>query len=139
MSDDPTTARTTFPDGHVLGRLWIPALVVVGAVVGANLRYGLGAQLPGLAGTLVANAVGSLALGVLLYEARFAGRLSRETRVLLGTGLLSSFTTYSTFVVDAVTTAPVRALGYVVATYALGFAGVLAGREIARRLAGGEE
>lgn len=116
----------------------VPLLIVVGAFVGANLRYALGGALPGLIGTLVANVAGSLALGVLLYEATFAGRLSRETRLLLGTGLLSSFTTYSTFVVEAVTAAPALALAYVVGTYALGFAGVLVGREIARRLAGGD-
>lgn len=116
----------------------VPLLIAVGAFVGANLRFAVGAWLPGLAGTLVANVAGSAALGLLLYEATFAGRLSRETRLFLGTGLLSSFTTYSTFVVDAVTTSPALALGYVAATYALGFAGVLVGREVARRLAGGD-
>ena len=137
MWDDSVTARTSILAGGVSGRLALGGLIVVGAVVGANLRYAVGALLPGLGGTLAANVAGSLGLGVLLYEARFAGRLSRETRVLLGTGLLSSFTTYSTFVVDAATAAPVRALGYVAATYVLGFTGVLVGREIARRLPGG--
>lgn len=113
-------------------------MIAVGGFVGANLRHAVGLQLPGLAGTIAANVLGSAALGVLLYEATFAGRLSREARLLLGTGLLSSFTTYSTFVVDAVTTAPGLALAYVLATYALGFVGVLAGRETVRRLAGGD-
>jgi len=115
-----------------------PLLIAVGAFVGANLRYAVGLQLPGLAGTLAANVLGSVALGLLLYRATFAGRLSQEARLLAGTGLLSSFTTYSTFVLDAVGAAPALALGYVVATYALGFAGVLVGREVARRLSGGE-
>lgn len=114
-----------------------PLLIAVGAFAGANLRYVVGLQLPGLAGTLAVNVAGSLALGVLLYRGAFAGGLSRETRLLVGTGLLSSLTTYSTFVLDAVTAAPALAVGYVVATYALGFVGVLVGREIAIRLAGG--
>lgn len=121
-----------------LAAVGAPLLIATGAFVGANLRHALGAAVPGVAGTLAANVLGSAALGVLLYEARFGGRLSRESRLLLGTGLLSSFTTYSTFVVEAVTAGPALALGYVVATYALGFAGVLVGREVARRLPGGD-
>ena len=115
-----------------------PLLIAVGAFAGANLRYAVGLQLPGLAGTLAANVLGSVALGLLLYRGRFVGRLSQEVRLLAGTGLLSSFTTYSTFVLDAVGAAPALALGYLVSTYALGFVGVLVGREVARRLSGGE-
>lgn len=115
-----------------------PLLIAAGAFAGANLRYAVGVSLPGLAGTLVANVLGSVALGVLLYRGRFVGRLSQEVRLLAGTGLLSSFTTYSTFVLDALGAAPAAALGYVAATYGLGFAGVLVGREVARRLSGGE-
>ena len=132
------------PNGHhadptsgLAAAIGPPLLVALGAFVGANLRHAVGLGLPGLAGTLAVNALGSVALGVLLYEARFAGRLSRETRLLLGTGLLSSFTTYSTFVLDAVTATPAIALGYVAASYALGFAGMLLGRWIARARAGG--
>ena len=131
-----TQHRTT--GRQLVGTVGVLLLIAAGAFAGANLRYALGLQLPGLVGTLAANVFGSVALGVLLYEATFAGRLSRETRLLLGTGLLSSFTTYSTFVVDAVTAAPVTALWYVLATYGLGLVGVLVGRAIARRLAGGQ-
>ena len=104
-----------------------PLLIAVGAFAGANLRYAVGLQLPGPAGTLAANVLGSVALGVLLYRGRFVGRLSQEVRLLAGTGLLSSFTTYSTFVLDAVEAAPALALGYVPRTYVLAFAGVLVG------------
>jgi CrcB protein len=72
--------------------------------------------------------------------------LSGRARLLVGSGFLSSFTTYSTFVVETVQSAPLVALGYVTASYGLGFAGVLVGRTLAVRLdatsrpgVGGEE
>jgi len=134
MSD---ATRTTAGGRGLVATVGVPLLVAAGAFAGANLRHVVGIGLGGPVGTLAANALGSVLLGVLLYEAHFAGRLSRETRLLLGTGLLSSFTTYSTFVLDAVTATPAVAVGYVLASYGLGFAGVLLGRWIARRWAGG--
>ena len=136
MSDEHIHASAV---RYVLAGLTPPLLIAVGAFVGANLRFAVGASLPGLAGTLAANVAGSVALGLLLYRGTFAGRLSQKTRLLVGTGALSSFTTYSTFLLDAVGAEPLVALMYVVTTYALGFAGVVVGREIARSLAGGEE
>lgn len=135
MSDEHPRANAARLVRSVLGP---PALIAVGAFAGANLRHVVSVGLPGPAGTLVANVAGSVALGVLLYRGTFAGRLSRRTRLMAGTGLLSSFTTYSTFVMDAVAARPTVALGYVLATYALGFAGVLVGREVARFSTGGE-
>lgn len=135
MSDEHPPVDAARPARSAVGP---PFLIAVGAFAGANLRYAVGLQLPGLAVTLAANVLGSVTLGLLLYGAAFAGRLSRRTRLLAGTGLLSSFTTYSAFALDVVTASPGLALGYVLATYALGFAGVLLGREVARRLAGGD-
>ena len=133
MPDGHHQARSIRHVGAVVG---VPLLIAAGAFAGANLRHVLGAELVGLWGTLAANALGSVLLGVLLYEARFAGRLSRETRLLVGTGLLSSFTTYSTFVLEAVTATPLVGLGYVVLSYGLGLTGVLLGRWIARTAVG---
>lgn len=113
-------------------------LVAVGGFVGSNLRYLVGLLAPGIPGTLLVNALGSALLGVLLYAGRYAGTLSPETRTVLATGLLASFTTYSTFALETVQAAgPAWMAANVVASYALGFAGVLAGRALARRLAGG--
>jgi CrcB protein len=105
--------------------------VIAGGAVGATLRHLVGLAVAGRGGTLVANVVGSFLLGALLAGAVAGGRLPGRGRLVLGTGLLSSFTTYSTFAVETATASPSLAVGYVVVTYALGFAGVLAGRAVA--------
>ena len=108
------------------------ALVAAGGFVGAVLRYGVGAALPGVTGTLAVNVLGSFALGV-AASTLADGRL----RLLLATGVLSSFTTYSAFAVETVTaTAALGALN-VVTTYALGVMAALAGLAVGGR-AGGE-
>lgn len=112
-------------------------LVAVGAFAGATLRYGVGLGLPGPAGTLVVNVAGSLLLGSLLEWSVARTRLSRAVRLALGTGLLSSFTTYSAFALDVASLDPMLAVGYVLATYGLGFGAVLVGRAVAR-IAGGD-
>jgi len=117
-------------------RLATALLVGVGGVVGATLRYGVGLVLAGLAGTLAVNAAGSLALGALVAESRHAGYFADRTHLLAGTGLLSSFTTYSTFVVESAGAPPALLVGNVVATYALGFAGALLGGRAVRRVVG---
>lgn len=122
---------------HSIARLEPVALVAGGGFLGASLRYLVGLLVPGLGGTLVANAFGSFGLGVLLYGALHVGALSERARLFAATGGLSSFTTYSTFVIETVST-PEWAVANVTGSYALGFAGVLLGREIARILAGRE-
>jgi len=112
------------------------ALIAVGGFGGANLRYLLALALPGLPGTLAANVLGSLALGALTHPGVVGGALSRRGRLLLATGLLSSFTTYSSFAVATARADLPAAAGNVAATYALGFAAVVAGRSIAGRVTG---
>jgi len=68
------------------------------------------------------------ALGILLYESRLVGVIGPETRLILGTGFLSSFTTYSTFAAETAALAPSLAAANVGANYALGLLAVLAGR-----------
>lgn len=104
------------------------ALVAVGGAVGASARHAVGAALPGLWGTLAANVSGSLLLGFLLYEALRTDRLGDRTRTLLATGVLSSYTTYSTFVVETARAEPLVAVAYLLASYGLGFAAALGGR-----------
>ena len=62
--------------------------------------------------------------------------LAAETRAVVATGFLSSFTTYSTFALQSAQAPPAWLVANVVANYALGFAGVLLGRSIARRVDG---
>jgi CrcB protein len=117
-------------DTHALERLEVLVLVGVGGFAGANLRFLVSGVLPGIPGTLAVNVLGSFLLGFLLYEAVHAGRLAQRTRVVLGTGFLSSFTTYSTFALQSAQAGPTLLAGNVLATYALGFAGVLVGRRL---------
>lgn len=119
-----------------LERAETAVLVGIGGFAGANLRYFLALALPDLSGTLAANALGSLALGFVLYEAYHVGVLADRTRVVAATGFLSSFTTYSTFALETALASPLVLVGNVALNYALGFAGVLVGRTAARALGG---
>ncbi len=110
-------------------------LVAVGGAVGATLRYAAGAIAGGaLANTLLVNALGSFGLGLLVFDARAEDLIAAHYRTLFGTGLLASFTTYSTFVADVVSASIAVAVGYVVASYAVGFAGVLVSAAVTGRL-----
>ncbi|WP_128905379.1 fluoride efflux transporter FluC [Halorubrum amylolyticum] len=106
-------------------------LVAFGGFVGAVARHGVAVAVGDAtgAGTLLANVLGSFALGVLLTRAA-----RRRTRLFVGTGALSSFTTYSTFVADAVTLGTTAGAAYVAASYAAGFAAAAAGLFIGKRL-----
>ncbi len=110
------------------------ALIAVGGVLGANARYLVGLLVTGLGGTFVANVSGCFLLGVLVYEERYTGLLAEQSRLLFGTGFLSSFTTYSTFALEASLAAPLVGLVYVLASYLAGFLAVLGGRLVAVRI-----
>jgi len=119
-----------------LVRLETILLVAVGGAGGATLRYGVEQLVPAsLLATFAVNVAGSFALGVIVYEGRLVGSFSKRARFVFGTGFLSSFTTYSTFVVDALTAAPPLGLAYLLASYAAGFAAVLAARGSIRAIA----
>lgn len=123
---------------HTLVRLEVLALIGIGGFAGSNLRYFVGFIAPGIPGTLLVNTLGSFALGFLLYEAIYSGLLAEQTLIVAGTGFLSSFTTYSTFALESLQASPLLLVGNVLATYMLGFTGVLAGRALARIVDGGE-
>lgn len=118
-------------DDHLLARAEPVVLVAVGGFVGANARYAVDLLAPGtLFGTFLVNIIGSFALGLLVYESSMVGDWSDRLRIIAGTGFLSSFTTYSTLITDAVTTEPALAVVYVGASYVVAFVGVLAARWI---------
>jgi fluoride exporter len=77
--------------------------VALGAAIGANLRYILAiwaAHRLGTAwpyGTFLINVLGCLAIGALLTLAATRVPLSEPVRLLLVTGLLGGFTTFSSF------------------------------------------
>ena len=110
------------------------ALIAVGGFLGSNLRFLVGTVAPGLLGTLLVNVTGSTVLGFVVYEALNTDLLADPSRTVLTTGLLSSFTTYSTFAVETVQADPLLGLSNLVASYALGFVGVLLGRSLALSL-----
>ncbi|GAB7009959.1 fluoride efflux transporter FluC [Halorubrum trueperi] len=106
-------------------------LVAVGGFVGSVARYGVDLAVgdaTGL-GTLIVNVGGALALGILV------GRTTTtRTQLFVGAGALSSFTTYSTFVGDAVALGTAGGAAYVAASYGAGFAGGALGLLAGRRL-----
>ena len=78
-------------------------VIALGAAVGANLRYGLsiwaarqwGTTFP--YGTLLINVLGSFAIGVVMVLLTTRLAVSDVWRLLIVTGLLGGFTTFSTF------------------------------------------
>jgi fluoride exporter len=121
-------------------------VIAVGAAIGANLRYGLtlwaagrfGAAFP--YGTLIVNLLGCLLIGALLTLAAARLPLSEPIRLLLVTGLLGGFTTFSSFGWEAYGLAlagdwALAAL-YVAGSVGLGLGAVLIGAWAARLLAG---
>jgi CrcB protein len=133
-----------------LRRLEPLLLIAAGGFVGAALRFAVAEALPAEAlpwGTLAANVAGAFLLSILLYENRLVGSLSPETRLVVGTGFCSSFTTYSTFAVETAALAGLPGLGTVAApmpllavanvavNYVLGFAAIGLGQVVARVMA----
>lgn len=128
------------------------AVVVLGGILGALARYGLGTVLPAPGGwplpTLTINLAGAFLLGALLEalvrRGPDAGR-RRVVRLLAGTGFMGAFTTYSTLALETNTLLgagrSTDALLYVAATLVGGAAATVAGIALAagnHRRAGGK-
>ncbi|WP_454745774.1 fluoride efflux transporter CrcB [Ciceribacter selenitireducens] len=119
-------------------------LVALGGAVGSVCRYlvGVGAlRLMGPAfpwGTLAVNVAGSFAIGILaeLIVVRFGA--STELRLLLITGFLGGFTTFSAFALDAVTLfergASPAAVTYLILSIGASIAAAIAGIGLMRSL-----
>ncbi|UJW73901.1 fluoride efflux transporter CrcB [Rhizobium sp. SL42] len=120
-------------------------LVAIGGAIGSALRY-----LTGIAalrmmgpnfpwGTLTVNVVGSFAIGILSHVimARFGA--SEALRLLMITGVLGGFTTFSAFTLDAIVLAErgavVMPLVYVLASVTLSIGAALLGLGLARSFA----
>ncbi|MFD4523589.1 fluoride efflux transporter CrcB [Streptomyces sp. NPDC058470] len=111
-------------------------LVIIGAVVGAPLRYLTdravqfrhGTAFPW--GTFTVNVSGCLVLGVLTGAAS-AGHASSHLQLLIGTGLCGALTTYSTFSYETLrlneTGAGFLAVANVVASVMAGLGAAFAG------------
>lgn len=115
-------------------------LVALGGTVGTAARLALGLALPDPGGfplaVLLANLLGALLIGVV------AARLpaSADLRLLLGTGVLGGFTTYSAFMTGTAAlwdTAPLLAAAYAAGSLVLGLAAAALGLRLGRPRRGG--
>lgn len=113
-------------------------LVALGGAAGASLRHlsnlaALRLFGPGFpSGTLFVNVAGSLAMGLFIgWLAKRSGGSSNELRLLVATGFLGGFTTFSAFSLDFATLwrdgAAALAFGYAAASVILSILAVFAG------------
>ncbi len=127
-------------------------LVLLGGVLGTAGREAVGLVVPPAGGvpwaTLTVNLLGAFLLGLLLDSLARGGPdvgARRHLRLLLGTGLLGGFTTYSALAVDTAAlleagragTATGYALGTVLVGLATTTAGVLTASALHRSTRGG--
>ena len=109
-------------------------IVSMGGAIGALLRFVVGKQVAFPFGTLSVNIIGSflMGLGFVYLASRFDGRLT----LLLMTGVLGGFTTFSAFSLDAYRLyeagRSMFALGYVGVSVIGSLAAVLLGVQIMR-------
>lgn len=115
-------------------------LVALGGTLGTAARLGLGLVVDDPGGfplaVLLANVLGALLIGVV------AARLpaSAELRLLLGTGVLGGFTTYSAFMTGTLAlwgSAPLLAAAYAAGSLVLGLLAAAAGLRLGRPRRGG--
>jgi fluoride exporter len=123
------------------------AIVFVGAGLGGSLRHAVNlaaARLLGPVfpwGTLTVNVAGSFLMGLLAgWLAVKAGQAwSEQVRLLVGTGILGGFTTFSAFSLDAMILwergQPALSAAYVIASVLLSIAGLAAGLALSRVVA----
>ena len=122
---------------------WVLAVIAVGGVIGAELRYGVGVLLPSDSGsvpwaTVLVNVIGGFGIGVLMA---ILGRLARPhplVRPFVGVGVLGGFTTFSTYSTDTYRLIdvgrPELALGYAALTLFAALAATLAGMALGSRI-----
>lgn len=118
------------------------AWIIAGAVLGAPLRYFLQTRIQSLAGegfpagTMVVNITGCLVIGLLFTLAEQRSWLNREARLLLVTGFLGSYTTFSAFGWETYQLlrddALLKAAAYVLGSVLVGLLGVWLGVLIGR-------
>lgn len=110
------------------------SLIALGGAVGSIMRHLMVSAIGAPLGTAAVNVLGSCAIGVL-----FVVLGSRESaQVLLMTGLLGGFTTFSAFSLDTLklieSGEPLQAVAYVLGSVALSLISVAVGVALARGL-----
>ena len=119
-------------------------LISAGAVLGANARYWIGTWAAGKwgpafpYGTLLINLSGSLLLGVFMALTAERAVIDPRIRLLVATGFLGAYTTFSTFTYESVSLllkgAVVPGLLNALGSTALGLLAVAAGIWIGKSL-----
>jgi CrcB protein len=111
-------------------------LVFLGGGLGSVARYWLGLKLNNFEnaipfGTLLANVLGSLIIGLIFGYSAKSGYLSETNSLLLATGFCGGFTTFSTFAYENHLYIKngdfLNLLPYLLLTVFLGFGAVFAG------------
>ncbi|WP_109807617.1 fluoride efflux transporter CrcB [Sphingosinithalassobacter portus] len=120
-------------------------IVMLGGAIGAGGRHMIGKLSllwfgPGYPwGTLAANLIGGLLMGLLVGAMARVGAGGEQWRLFLGTGILGGFTTFSTFSLDAMVMIErgdwTGMLGYVLISVIGAIAAVAAGLTLVRALA----
>lgn len=123
------------------------ALVGLGGMIGAILRYAMGGLVHQLyegrfpLGTLLVNSAGCLAIGFLFTMADDRGVMSAYTRLFVFVGVLGGFTTFSSFGYETMTLwrdgMAARAALNVATNTILGLGAVWLGHVLARLIPGG--
>ena len=120
-------------------------LVALGGAVGASLRYSAGLAAQRVFGdgwpygTFFVNVSGSLAMGVLFgWLALKAGEGGEQVRLLIGTGLLGGFTTFSAFSLEAASMMRAgdigQAAGYMTVSVGFGVGALFLGLLLAQKV-----
>ncbi|NPE28162.1 fluoride efflux transporter CrcB [Methanococcoides sp. SA1] len=104
--------------------------IAAGGFLGAISRYLITSTIVSPAGTLIANVLGSLLLGMLMYDNEYIGYVDQRTRLIIGTGFLGSFTTFSTFAVQTYSLGGTPAMVNILANILMTILAVFAGRGI---------
>ena len=120
-------------------------IIFAGGGIGAALRHGVNlatARLLGTAfpyATLLENVTGSLIMGLLAGYFAFKGGASQHWRLLLTTGILGGYTTFSAFSLDSVLLYERGQSGlaalYIALSVGLSIGGLLAGIALVRHFA----
>ncbi|HTA17710.1 MAG TPA: fluoride efflux transporter CrcB [Polyangia bacterium] len=119
-------------------------LVVLGGAAGTAARFLLGVSVQGVfgptfpVGTLAVNLIGSFLVSMFMYLGADKGLISTQTRVVLCTGVIGGFTTYSSFNFETMRLAQAGAFGLalvnlgatVIGCFVAGALGLLTGRLI---------
>ena len=120
-----------------------PLYLIIGGSLGTLARYYVTGAVDDLAGpsglgVFVVNIVGSFIIGLFLTLSEERFMWPPETRILVATGFLGAFTTFSTFTWETLQMLEVRNIAgaglNIVGSVACGLAAVYAGTVLARSL-----